>query len=1146
MLRSVVMVAAPITVVAIVLIAVLDRQGDSPNAATLPSTPDVHITEPGGSAPGAPINLSSYTAALASLATNDVVLSWPGADSLGDRVISGASITVSAPTSSISIQGPINADGFTGSALLILDWTPPSATPTISLGFKGALDMAMLNPAWKLEGSAFTIDGFAAITTGEQTLTGIAGATAFYGDVTTLSPGIQIKGGIQLGSLLPGVGANASTLITVSATLDADIGALLADDPLKPADPGKVSFAGTIAASNLKLPVVPGLTATAFNVQVDLEGGDNDAATDFDVTASGEFTIDDDAVSTAPVTFDVQFDRQGGISVLSGGVKSGSSWTNPFGAPGITISELRMALTVPAGDATPTLSLKGNASIGGVGVAAEITANDEVAATLTIESFTVDQAIALFDTIGFTPGTMTAINDEVGNLTIGPTSIRLETEAGQVTGALSTGVTFRSKTATLLLAGGTGPDAGLMAAIQLPSFTIGDLWPAAPSAIKAIALPEGGFTISSADIEKTTYEAGGIEDTFLSAMYCSAGTPAEVTACDYTVPTGISLAAQITLDPGLRTALAQLGPLANTPVRIEGTLPVFGGTGGFHVKLTLPKIVPTPGSGPSGWLTEARLTVDMTVTSGNLTVKLQGAMDTKLPDETEVGGVDHVTFTVDAAVQLGTSGVKVTLGAAAGPWATPFGVDWIDLNGLRLEVVISAAPQPGVQIGVAAAAQIKSACAIFTPGPSCPAPTTVEASFAIGVKVATPVQVDFGLRLFASQIALKDVAAVAKQMGADIDPASLPDASLRNVEFAFSTIDAPSLCLSQGLTVGADLFLDTPTIVADPIPVADRTLCSPTDISPAEGVANCQADPSCMAHLRIKVSDAGITASAAIGTIDFSPVVISNAALTLSLTETDQSFHLSGDVKIVGFASVKGSVDIMPTGFAFSLSVDDDTQSGDKFVVEGSASFNTDDPGFEFHLRIFLRLPSVNEAFLSAQGVLQEVATAFGSPIATTYSLRCVEFSADLVSSATDPVSGQVSAKIHFSAIDNATHVEDGKLWQLGWDFDASLATNVSNLVGSLSGNTSQDDAGCGIDPGFSRIHRRGVPTRNRRGAGADTVRPVHPVRGDLDLERLRQVRRDARPRRRTSAASGGPASLHHQRAVEHHLDLGDSGVPRG
>ena len=1032
-------------------------------AAQGQNTVTVAITDPGGDASGSTIDLTSFASALASVNDGNALrLEWPGASNLGENLLANASVTTTPATESIVIAGDIEVDAVSQSGLLIIDWDGVGSTPTVSLGVKGTLDLAALNDDWTLEGSAFQLDGSAVISSGDQVLTGVNGVSAFYGGQEAIAPGLEIEGAIAIDRILPGFGPNASTAIVVGASLEADIGALLTDADYDVEVP--ITFSGSIAADQLAFANAPSLAASSFDVSLTLAGQGADQ--EFQASATGSVTIDDDSVASNAVTFTVNATTDGSDVSLAGGLADGQTWDDPFGVSGLTFSEIRLGLDAPAGE-TATLSLTVQSSLstaagGEIGIEASVELNDEVAVELSVSAITVADMVSVFGALGVDTGSgandLNDLDPELATLQIEPTSIRLRTEAGEVFGSASTGISFRSKTATILMAGGTGADDGLLVAVTLPELTIGDLAPTLPTDIKSTSLPSGGFIFSSKELEKGSFDAGDIEDAYLSNLFCG---PAVAAAdCDYTVSRGLGLAAQMELDNGIRKALNQLVPLSAGPVRVDGTIPIFG-DGDLDLNVELPPISPAPGSDAAEWLVEARLGISITLGSGEASVALTGTFDTKWEDETEADGFDYVTFSVSAGLELGSDGPKVEITGTVGAWDTPMGIDWIDLNGLRLEIIIAFKPTPGVQVGIAASATLKSACAAFG-GTNCPPPSTFEAAFAVGF--AAGPKIDVGFRLFADAITLRDVAAIAKEMGANIEPDELPDASLRNVEFAFSTIDAEELCLQRGLIISADIYLDSPMASQGAGDEVERKVCSDTSISPEEGIASCAADSSCLAHLRLSVSDQGFEAAASLNNISFGPVTVNSASIALALTESDQYFAIAGDVSIENFAEVEGSLRITPTQFEFSLETSD--SSGNKVAISGAFGFDPDVPGFAVELDVFVRLPGLNQAFLDSQALVSEVSQAFtGEPLGTVYSFRCLEINVDLVVGGDDPISGDVNAKVHFSAIDTATGYEDGKIWTVGWDFDAPITNNVTNLVGSLSGQTSTDTTGCQVEP---------------------------------------------------------------------------------
>ena len=222
------------------------------SAADGQGTVDLSITDPGGTTSGVDLDLSSFASAAASLADESSLrLEWPGASDLGETVLSNASVEVTPATESIVFAGGIDLDGQSLNGIVILDWEDGETTPTVSLGLDGELDLVALNPNWQLEGSAFVIDGFAAISSGDQDLDGVGGASDFYGARESLVPGLEIEGDIAIDRLFPGLGPNATTMITISASLEADIAALLTDAEYE--EETTVRFDGTIAASQLSI-----------------------------------------------------------------------------------------------------------------------------------------------------------------------------------------------------------------------------------------------------------------------------------------------------------------------------------------------------------------------------------------------------------------------------------------------------------------------------------------------------------------------------------------------------------------------------------------------------------------------------------------------------------------------------------------------------------------------------------------------------------------------------------------------------------------------------------------------------------------------------------------------------------------------------
>ncbi|MCB0993113.1 MAG: hypothetical protein KDB16_19195 [Acidimicrobiales bacterium] len=221
--------------------------------------------------------------------------------------------------------------------------------------------------------------------------------------------------------------------------------------------------------------------------------------------------------------------------------------------------------------------------------------------------------------------------------------------------------------------------------------------------------------------------------------------------------------------------------------------------------------------------------------------------------------------------------------------------------------------------------------------------------------------------------------------------------------------------------------------------------------------------------MSFELGEDGIEASAALNEVDLGAVVVSNAALALDVsTSAPPSFALSGDLEIPGFATATGSVELSASGFSFMVQVAEaDDPAGDMVTISASAGFGTNGQPPSFKATLFVRLPSVDEVFRDVQDAYSDVQQFFtGSPTTHELSLRCLEVNVDLRVGMSSPLSGSVNAKVHLGWINKQnTFDSQGKVWQIGWNFDASLFDNGSNLLDSLSGATVPDTTGCRIPP---------------------------------------------------------------------------------
>lgn len=861
-------------------------------------TVDVTIAGPGESSGIRGLDLSSFSAAVASAeAGGGFTLVIPGATGLTPRSMGSTSVVIDTDDHALVMTGSLAVSGASYQSVVIVDFDGTSpGTPTVSLGLHGNIDLTLLNSSWAAPTGSVVIDGHAVVSTGLQDIRGITAAAGFYSGQDQIPAGMDVRGSITVADHLPGL-TGPTVTASVRGQFEGDLTALLTTKNFSPTDPTTAKLTATLSGADLDLPV----TAGTFELVIGVEGSGPDAP--LSVTATGTVTASGSRFSSAPVVFDAVATAGATTTTLSGGIADGSSWQAPFGLSGVTVSSARVSISNSTTDGT-TATFSGSFTVGSKVFSVEATTDGtDLELELELPPVNVGEIVDLLADMGFTTGT---VNADLRTLGIAATRMEFATSGGDLSGALSTGITFRGKTAKFLISGDTAGGRNLLLAVQVPGGTLGDYVDAAP-AFASIPIPEGGVVVSRTAATQTNYPAGTIEGEFLGEMYCGVD---NVGACSYSIPSGVSFAAQIQLPKTVTDVVAQFGPVtASGTLRVVGSIPVFGG-GGLDLAIELPDIL--PGDTSPEWFRKADIDVILSVESSSIAFGLEGRLTVALPDENEPSGVDVVTFQIDATITAGADGVGVTIGgglASGSTWDSPFGVDWLDLEAFRIEITIDLVPTPSIQLGVRAKARI--------------GPSTFDASFAVAVRPG-PV-VTFGLRVEADQIALRDVATMASKIsGEPIDTDELPDASLRNVALKFSTLDAPNLCLSLGIKISADLYLDAPTNsggAGGELPVDS---CVNDELTAAEQNARCLNDDACFARVSFEVGENGIKASGALNSIDLGPVEIADAQIALELTAEVQAFSVSGGIKIPGFFEANGSVDISNTGFAFTVTVSDD------------------------------------------------------------------------------------------------------------------------------------------------------------------------------------------------------------------------------
>ncbi|NOX29974.1 MAG: hypothetical protein GXP35_08010, partial [Actinobacteria bacterium] len=822
------------------------------------------------------------------------------------------------------------------------------------------LDLSSLNSSWLAPTGAVVIDGKAIIATGEQNVGSIAG-TGLLAGTAAIAQGLEVSGTVAVADVLPGA-ASVGARVSVTGTLEADIVALLTTADLVPTDPANAKLVGLLSGTQVRLPGASAISGSDFAFVIGVEG--SGAQSQLSVSLVGSIEVDDPNFSNGPVTFEAVALTDGTTTTFSGGIKPGSTWRNPLGLNGVVVENARVHFRNTTNGATVG-SFSGTMNVGGKTFSIDVESDGtELSLDLKLPRLSVGDVVDVMKSAGVSVGSLHA---DLRRLTLEPTDLSFSTDAGSLSGALSTGATFRGQTVKVLIAGDTSGSNNLLVALSLEGGgTLGSFLDA--PALAAIPIPEGGIVVSRVPFNNLALSSTSIEGAFLTDMFCGA---AATGTCTYSVPSGVSFAARAQLPPTILDVLKTFGPIGTDgALRITGRIPVFG-DGALDLAVELPAI--TANANSPVWFDRATLKVEISIEDGSIGFGLVGQMTVNMPDPSDANPdkTQKVSFSIDATIEATPGSVSFTIGGGLTPgtgWDTPFGIDWLDLQALRLEISITVGPNSSVQVGVRAKVRV--------------GPSTFDGSFAIEV---LPGGLSFGFRVAADAIELRDLAALAAKMADSpgaFDPSSVPNASLRNVELSFSTIDAPNLCLVEGVKLSADLYLDSPMASAGGSGEEPIAACGGQRSGTAANAA-CLADDACFARVAFSVSEDGITASAALNELDLGAIVVSDVQIALELTTSNQAFSASGMLSIPGFVDVNGSVEISTNGFAFVVSVKEDPNSGvdpkdlDEFTISASASFGLDGEPPEFHFNMFVRMPSVDDILVDAQKTVADVIEFF-------------------------------------------------------------------------------------------------------------------------------------------------------------------------
>jgi len=568
---------------------------------------------------------------------------------------------------------------------------------------------------------------------------------------------------------------------------------------------------------------------------------------------------------------------------------------------------------------------------------------------------------------------------EIGPSTANPGSTKAVfavqgTVSIEALGGIEAGVLFSTT-----LDGST--DTGLVAGVKLQgpggqSLMLSDLLNGLPFDAE---LPAVGFVFSSRALHGDHSVLNDVEFDFIKTLFgCDAssvrpGDPGAGPVCDNIEldidPGSLVFLSNLPLpgatapgeEPGddpaaqIADALAKFGVDVSDGVQIVGTLPISADSPPeISLSISLPQVTNADGELPD-WIDSAKLSLTIEGSTSGVTLGVTGGLDLRLrqtpepiADATECEallgelgygyndeGTTKVTYCfaiikLSATLELSASasGISITgrleLGDDNYTWEQPFGIEWLAINHLVLELGVTIPPTgtPTINLGLLADLRIGE--------------KDLFGSVAFGIRVlpATPfvapnfegirVRSDAGIELNDLYLIHKTIAELAGDDLPDhVTDLGLPNPALKNLDFGFALVEKPSLCLSPGIIISADFYpsYEEPEErdPDDPLPPDPNSGgCRP--VGPVPGSVPCGLrDDGCFAGVFASVSleGGGLFALGSLAPFDLGPLHWDGGLVDLTLTLAEQRFVVDGGVGIDGLGS--GEVSVLMQGLPVPL-----------------------------------------------------------------------------------------------------------------------------------------------------------------------------------------------------------------------------------
>lgn len=769
--------------------------------------------------------------------------------------VPGFSIDVDEGRRSILVSGTVDAFGGTNEMLVALLWRAQDR-PTVLA--------AVRTTGWRLDRAGFTGDLGAAT---------LPAATFLLADrQQLLTPGIgdrlyrELTRDHQpaLGELLVTPGVN------VLATLDGDALPASVDDLVGVTD-GRLGLRGSLGpdlgvADGSSRPPSATIAVTADDVRPPglpdwLEPSADPWALTLTV-AGGEVEIGFEGgveamLDGAPRPFLARVAATSGGGEATGTVTAQlrSPWEAPFGATWLRFDELSMTVDVSGGGGLARFESVATVADRTARIEFEIEAGGPPASVMlraAVDRITAADAALLVEQITGAPAP-----SDLPDLAID--DVLAEIRVGQGASASIGGRSELGGRAVELLVAAEAPTPGTSGVIigaAFDSMRLGNVDPQVEGTLVGdLTFPPTALVLSTIDATVATSALSAPTQRFLRSA--AAGEQVRLSS-------GLAMFSELDLGgTSLEGPLEALG-YSGGRFPITGTIPgsaigVGGGGSGLAdlaLRLQLPDI---PRSGLPEWFRGGSLALTI---DGRPSVGLEGEMTLAIDGE-------ELTFIVGAEF------AKTALGADLAvfgqlqtqrPWESPFGVDWLTVNSLALELSLDAVGT----VGLGFAGDVVVAGKDF--------------DGAIGIEVtAAGVPTNLILRASSAEgLALSELLAIQANIGGGglIDASAYPDLALRDVDILFARESSPRLGVEAGFALAGDAYA-------------------------AVGGGAAQR----FASLDMRIDEQGISADGRLAGYRLGPLEWSDIVLDLELTRSSQHFIFDGRVAFLG-ASVGASVDL--------------------------------------------------------------------------------------------------------------------------------------------------------------------------------------------------------------------------------------------